>query len=498
VSDGTPATSDPTTAGGAGAGTLPPPGPERTAALRAASAAQREATRADLERLVRIPSVSAAAFDQAHVAASAEAVAGLLRDAGLPEVRVVTAGAGGAPAVIARRPAPAGRPTALLYAHHDVQPPGRESDWSSPAFEPTERDGRLFGRGAADDKAGVMVHVSALRTVLPLWGPEDGVGVTVFVEGEEEVGSPTFAAFLAEFRADLAADAIVVADSANWRTGVPAITTTLRGLVDCDVRVDVLSHAVHSGVNGGPVVDALTSLCRLVATLHDENGDVAVRGLHTGVAADLPEGTELTEAQFRADAGVLPGVRLAGTGPLTSRLWTRPALSVIGLDATDVDHASNTLVPSARAKLSLRIAPGQDPAAAATALRRHLEAHAPFGARVTVTAGESGQAFAADTSSPAHDVARAAFAEAFGAEVVEIGMGGSIPFVADLAAVYPGAAILVTGVEDPDSRAHGADESLELADFASACLGEVLLLDGLAATAPTTTAAPVPSGPAAS
>ncbi|NAZ81971.1 M20/M25/M40 family metallo-hydrolase [Kineococcus sp. R8] len=472
---------------------MPPVGPERTAALRAASRAQEAATRADLERLVRIPSVSAPAFDQRHVAASAEAVAALLRDAGLPEVRVVRVtgeGATGAPAVIARRPAPAGRPTVLLYAHHDVQPPGEAAAWASPPFEPAERDGRLFGRGAADDKAGVMVHVGALRTLLPLWGPDDGVGVTVFVEGEEEIGSPTFAAFLAEHREALAADAIVVADSANWRTGVPAVTTTLRGLVDCEVRVDVLSHAVHSGVNGGPVLDALTTLCRLVATLHDEHGDVAVAGLHRGVAAELPPGTELTEEQFRADAGVLPGVRLAGTGELTSRLWTRPALSVIGLDATDVAHASNTLVPSARAKLSLRIAPGQEPPAAMAALRRHLEEHAPFGARVTVTEGEQGQAFAADTSSPAHDVARAAFAEAFGAAVVEMGMGGSIPFVADLAAVYPGAAILVTGVEDPDSRAHGADESLHLADFASACLGEVLLLDGLAATAPTTTAAP--------
>ena len=460
--------------------TLPTPGPDRTAALRAASAAQDGATRADLEALVRIPSVSARAFDQEHVATSARAVAELLRGAGLPRVDVVTAREGDLesnPAVIGHRPAPAGAPTVLLYAHHDVQPPGEGADWSSPAFEPTERDGRLYGRGAADDKAGVMAHVHALRTLLPLWGPEDGVGVTVFVEGEEEIGSPTFGAFLAAHREALAADVIVVADSGNWRIGVPAITTTLRGLVDCDVTVEVLSHAVHSGVNGGPVLDALTCLARLIATLHDEDGDVAVDGLHSSAAPLV----DLTEEMYRSDAGLLPGVRLAGTGTIADRLWTKPAISVIGLDATPVDRASNTLIPSARAKVSMRTAPGQDPAAAMTALRRHLVANAPFGARVTVHDGDEGQAFSADTTSRAHDVARAAFAEAYGAPTVEMGMGGSIPFVADLAAVYPDAAILVTGVEDPDSRAHGADESLHLGDFAHACLGEVLLLDGLAA-----------------
>ncbi|MFB9377740.1 dipeptidase [Kineococcus gynurae] len=460
------------------------PDPALVAELRAAAEAVAPGVRADLEALVRIPSVSAAAFDQAHVEASAEAVADLLRGAGLPSVRVVRVpgpdGRPGAPAVLARRPAPEGRPTVLLYAHHDVQPPGDDADWASPPFEPTERDGRLFGRGAADDKAGVMAHVAALRTLLPRWSDDDGVGVTVFVEGEEEVGSPSFGTFLQTFRDDLAADVIVVADSANFAVGVPALTTTLRGLVDCEVRLDVLSHAVHSGINGGPVLDALTLLCRLLATLHDEAGDVAVAGLHRGTATD----PGLDEATFRTDAGVLDGVRLAGTGSLADRLWTRPALAVVGLDATPVDRASNTLLPSARAKLSLRVAPGQDPAEAARALHEHLLAHAPFGARVQVVPGEEGRPFSADTSSAAHDVARRAFAAAFGAEVVETGMGGSIPFVADLAAVYPGAAILVTGVEDPDSRAHGADESLHLADFARVCLGEVLLLEGLAAGDP--------------
>ena len=454
--------------------------PARVGELRSRIAALQPGVRADLERLVRIPSVSAPAFDPAHVTASAAAVAELLRGAGMPDVRILTARDGdrtGAPAVVARRAAPPGRPTVLLYAHHDVQPPGEAADWTSPPFEPAERGGRLFGRGAADDKAGVMAHVAALRALLPGWGPGDGVGVTVFVEGEEEIGSPTFSAFLAEHREALAADVIVVADSANWRVGVPSLTTTLRGIVDCTVRVDVLSHAVHSGVNGGPVLDALTLLCRLLATLHDEAGDVAVAGL---VAGEAPA-TDLTEERFRADAGVLDGVPLVGTGSLESRLWTKPALAVIGLDAPPVALSSNTLLPSARAKVSLRLAPGQDPAAAMAALRAHLEERAPLGARTVVVEGDSGAAFAADTGTAAHAAARRALAAAYGEEVVEMGMGGSIPFIAELAAVYPGASILVTGVEDPDSRAHGADESLHLADFERACLAHALLLEELAA-----------------
>ena len=444
--------------------------------LRARTAAAFAGVRADLEDLVRIPSVSNADFDQAHVTASAEAVADLLRGVGLPEVQVLAVtradGRPGAPAVVARRPAPAGAPTVLLYAHHDVQPPGADADWHTPPFEPTERDGRLYGRGAADDKAGVMAHVGALRVL----ADDLGVGVTVFVEGEEEIGSPTFTTFLHTHRELLRADVIVVADSTNWKVGVPGLTTSLRGLVDCTVEVAVLSHAVHSGMFGGVVLDAPTLLARLVATLHDADGNVAVAGLTH--AAD--PAVDLDEAALRADAGVLDGVRLAGTGPLTARLWTRPALSVIGFDAPRVSSASNTITPRASAKLSLRIAPGQDPDTAAAALRAHLEGHAPFGARVTVTDGEKGKAFAAPADSEAMRSARWAFAQAWGTDPVDIGVGGSIPFIADLLEVYPDAAILVTGVEDPDSRAHGADESVHLGELEKVVLAEALLLARLA------------------
>ncbi len=429
---------------------------------------------ADLERLVRIRSVSAdpGAADEVRVAA--DAVAELARAAGAVDVAILSV-AGGAPAVVAHWPAPDGTPTVLLYAHHDVQPTGERADWTSEPFQPAERDGRLYGRGAADDKAGVMAHVAALRA----FDGKPPVGVTLFVEGEEEIGSPTFTQFLETYRDELAADVIVVADSVNWTIDTPALTTSLRGLVDGVVEVRVLDHAVHSGMFGGPVLDALTSLCRLLATLHDGNGDVAVSGLVRRKAKEV----DYPESRYRAEAGVLDGVALSGTGSLGDRLWTKPALSVIALDATPVADAANVLVHVARAKVSLRLAPGQDPRSALDALGDHLRSHAEFGAEVTFTDGALGPPCELDTSKPAYDAARDAFAGAFGKPPVELGLGGTIPFIAEFATTFPDAAILVTGVEDPDSRAHGADESLHLGQFALVCLAEALLLDRLTSAA---------------
>jgi cysteinylglycine-S-conjugate dipeptidase len=429
---------------------------------------------ADLERLVRIRSVSADPGAADDVRAAAEAVAEVARAAGAADVAILSV-AGGAPAVVAHWPAPDGAPTVLLYAHHDVQPTGERADWTSEPFQPAERDGRLYGRGAADDKAGVMAHVAALR----VFEGKPPVGVTLFVEGEEEIGSPTFTRFLETYRDELAADVIVVADSVNWSIDTPALTTSLRGLVDGVVEVRVLDHAVHSGMFGGPVLDALTSLCRLLATLHDGNGDVAVPGLVQKKAKEVA----YPESRYRAEAGILDGVELSGTGSLGDRLWTKPALSVIALDATPVADAANVLVHAARAKVSLRLAPGQDARSALDALGDHLRSHAEFGAEVTFTDGALGPPCELDTSKPAYDAARDAFADAFGKPPVELGLGGTIPFIAEFATTFPDAAVLVTGVEDPDSRAHGVDESLHLGQFAKVCLAEVLLLDRLASPA---------------
>jgi acetylornithine deacetylase/succinyl-diaminopimelate desuccinylase-like protein len=449
---------------------------DTTAALRARVAELFPALQADLEALVRVPSVSAAAFDQAHVAASAAATEQLLRDAGLPDVQILSAprpdGTPGAPAVVARRPAPEGAPTVLLYAHHDVQPPGDPAAWDTDPFEPTQVGERLYGRGAADDKAGIVAHLGALRALGLPDGADLPVGVTVFLEGEEESGSPSFRAFLEAHRDLLAADVIVVADSTNWKVGVPALTTSLRGLVDGVVELKVLEHAVHSGMFGGAVLDAVTLMSRLVATFHDEAGDVAIEGL---VAAPEPE-VDYDEAAFRADSSLLDGVSLAGTGTVSGRLWAKPALSVIGMDVTSVAEASNTIAPSCTAKVSLRLAPGQDPVAADEALAAHVAKHAPFGARVTWRSGEQGKPFLASGDTAAMRAARAAFTEAWGAAPVDVGVGGSIPFIADLLEVFPDAAILVTGVEDPDSRAHGANESVHLGELQKVVLAEALLL----------------------
>ena len=444
----------------------------RTGELRSALQQVLPSVRSDLERLMRIPSVSADPAAGPQLRACAGEVAALLSQAGLPSVEVLAV-EGGQPAVLGRRPGPPGAPTLLLYAHHDVQPTGDRAEWVSDPFEPAERDGRLYGRGAADDKAGIAAHLAALRA----HGDQLPVGVTVLVEGEEEIGSPTLERFLATYSGRMQADVVVFADAANWTVDVPSLTISLRGAAPVIVEVRVLQHGVHSGLYGGPVPDALTALCRLLATLHDEQGDVAVAGLVRGTADPI----DLTEAQLRADAAVLDGVRLIGSGGLTERLWARPAVTVIGIDAPSVAAASNTLIPAARAKVSLRVAPGEDVTRARAALAAHLQAHAPWGVHVTVELCATAAPYTARSEGPAYQAARWALAEAWGSPAVDVGGGGSIPFVTGYAEVFPDAEILITGVEDPDTRAHGANESLHLATFERACLAETLLLHRLAA-----------------
>ncbi len=442
--------------------------------LRSRVDAELPRVRQDLEDLVRIESVSADPARVAEVQRSAEAVVALLLAEGFEDARIVSAHPDGrAPAVLARRPAPAGRPTVLLYAHHDVQPENDHAEWDSEPFVPTERDGRLYGRGAADDKAGIMAHLAAVRAL----GTDLDVGVTMFIEGEEEVGSATLPDLLAEHGDYLAADVIVIADSGNWDIGVPALTTSLRGLVRADLTVRTLTHAVHSGMWGGLVPDALITLSRLIATLHDDEGNVAVDGLHAGPAADV----DYPETRLRGESGVAPGVQFIGSGSAVERLWTKPSLSITGMDAPKVDGASNTLVPVARAKISMRIAPGDTGESAAACLRKHLEAHVPWGAEMSMEVVDIGEPTAITATGPAYDVARRAFTAAWdGVEPVDMGVGGSIPFIAAFAQSFPDASVLVTGVEDPDTRAHGANEGLHLAEFARVCLAETLLLAELA------------------
>ncbi len=433
---------------------------------------------ADLSRLVRIPSVAWEGFDFAHVDASAAAVKALFDDTGvfeLVEIRRAPQGDGGPlgqPAVLATRAARNGRPTVLLYAHHDVQPPGNDDDWDSLPYEPTVRGDRLYGRGSADDKAGVVSHVAAIRALVETVGPDFNLGLVVFIEGEEEFGSRSFLNFLHENKKELQSDVIVVADSGNWDTETPALTVALRGNVTFRLRVATLAHASHSGMFGGAAPDAMLAAIRLLATLHDENGSVAVPGLVRHDAKTPP----YDEAMLRDEAGLLEGVTPIGTGPILDRLWYQPALTVTGIDAPSVQNASNTLLPSVTVRVSLRLAPGQDPEAALEAIESHVRAHAPFGAHVEITDVDTSSPFLVDTSGWAVAEAKAAMEHAWGRAAVEVGAGGSIPFIADLVELFPAAQVLVTGVEDPDSRAHSPNESLHLGVFRRAIRAEALLL----------------------
>ncbi len=426
-----------------------------------------------LRDLVAIPSVSAQGFPPDEVRRSAEAVRDLLADAGCEDARLLEVD-GSHPAVYGSVEGPPGAPTVLLYAHHDVQPPGPADDWTSPAFEADERDGRLFGRGASDDKAGIIMHLGALRA----FGGQPPVTVKVFVEGEEEIGSAHLGTYLDLYADELAADVIVIGDSGNWEVGVPALTTSLRGLAACVVEVRTAARPGHSGMFGGAVPDALTALSRLLATLHHDDGSVAVEGLVSGApATDLDVPLE----QVTEPLGTVEGLQLLGEGTLASRLWTKPAISVLAIDAPPVAEAINALVPVARAKVSLRTAPGQDPDAALAALTSHLEQHAPWGAQVTCTGVESGPAFELPIEGRAAELWRDAMVDAWqGTEVVEMGVGGSIPFVADFAERYPDAAILLTGPGDPTSSIHAPDESQHLGDLERCVLAEALALQALA------------------
>jgi acetylornithine deacetylase/succinyl-diaminopimelate desuccinylase-like protein len=427
--------------------------------------------RADLERLVRLPSVAFKGYPEEPLRQTAAAVAELLRTAGMPRVELFEV-PGAPPVVCAARPASPGAPTVLLYAHYDVQPADDASVWTSPPFEPTERAGRLYGRGAADDKSGIIMHSGALQAL----GADCRVGVKILIEGQEETGFGSLDEFVRR-RPDLVgADAIVIADSGNHGLGAPTLTTSLRGMAAVDVAVETLDGPVHSGSFGGAAPDALVALCRIIATLHDEAGNVAVKGLDR-----VPyDGAGYDELAYRAHAGVLPGVALIGDGSIADRLFASPSITVIGIDAPQTDGALNALVPRARARISVRLAPGQDPAQALRIVARHLRAAAPWGVRVTMTPNGTGEGFLARTDGPAYATAAGALRAAFGRDVVQFGQGGSIPLVAALKSIVPGPEIILWGAEEPLCKIHAPNESVDLGELQRMVLAEALFLAALA------------------
>ncbi len=434
--------------------------------LRAAVAADMPRLQELLFDLVRMESVSAHGHDPAKVREAGERIVALLDDAGFDNAQLLESSQGH-PAVFAERPAPAGAPTILLYAHYDVQPTGPLDEWETGPFQPFEKDGRIYGRGASDDKSGVVMHLGAVAA----HGDDLPVGVQIFLEGEEEAGSGGLTEILEKHSEMIRPDVIVIGDGGNWAVGVPGILTRLRGVVGVKLELRTLASAVHSGQYGGVVPDALMALSRLLTSLHHDDGTVAVPGL---IDEELEGAQPYPEQQIRDETGAVDGLQMIGKGSLSSRLWSRPSVSVLAIDAPPVAEAINQLVPVARAKVSMRIAPGQDADSALQALKDHLEANVPWGASLDFYYEESGDATTLDVDNFAVEAWKEAFTEAYGTETVEMGAGGSIPFIATFRDLYPDAPILVVGCGDPTSAIHAPNESQDIGDLEKATLSEAI------------------------
>lgn len=442
--------------------------------LRAAVTSDMPRLKQLLANLIRMKSVSADGYDPAGVREAGESLVGILEEAGFSGARLIESPTGH-PAVFAELPAPEGAPTVLLYAHYDVQPPGPIEEWATGPFEPRELNGRMYGRGASDNKAGIVMHLGAIAANAATGGLP--VGVQLFLEGEEEAGSPTLDRILAANSDLLHPDVIVIGDGGNWEEGTPAFISSLRGIVAVKLEVRTLRSAVHSGQYGGVVPDALMVLVRLLASLHDDDGNVAVSGL---VSADVDDAPQVSEERARAEVGALESCEFIGEGSIASRLWSRPAISILAVDAPPTTEAINQLVPVARAKVSMRIPPGQDSEVALEALKDHLQANVPWGAELSFFYEEKGNATVLGSDNYACDIWREAFREGFGKEAVEMGAGGSIPFISVFSDMFPAAPILVVGCADPTSAFHAPNESQSVADLERATLSEAIALRLLA------------------
>jgi acetylornithine deacetylase/succinyl-diaminopimelate desuccinylase-like protein len=434
----------------------------------------------------RIPSISAEGFPAEEVRRSAEGMAGVLRASGVENVEVLEI-PNVHPYVYGdwlHRP---GAPTILLYGHHDVQPPGRPEKWKTPAFEPVERGGRLFGRGTADDKGGCMAHIAAVASYL-----QSGAGlpcnVKFVIEGEEEIGSENLGKFLEKYKERLSADYIVLSDTANFDTGVPALTYQLRGICQVDVEVKALDHPLHSGMWGGPVPDPVQVLSALIADLRRKDGSLNIPKLYKDVAK--PGKKQLArirklpfdEKKFKKEGGLVKGLKLWGEKGYSvyEQLWTRPSLTVIAMESHPIQGSSNQIVDSARARLSLRTVPNMDGKKAGAQLVKMLTRNPPHGVTVTAKVNGTTPWWTTDPDGPAFDAARRALKAGFGKDTAMIGAGGSIGFVQPFADLLGGAPCLLMGVEDPLCNAHSENESLHLGDLMKCMKSAVYLYDELA------------------
>ncbi|MFG1796874.1 dipeptidase [Nocardia sp. NPDC049149] len=448
----------------------------RTAELRAAVAALMPQAKTDLAQLVSFKSVAdPRQFPASECDLAAQWVADAFAAVGLTDVGLHET-PDGSKAVIATRPAPAGAPTVLLYCHYDVQPPLDGAAWRTPVWELTERDGRWYGRGSADCKGNIVMHLTALRAL----GADLPLGVTLVAEGSEEQGTGGLERFVEANPELLRADAIVIGDCGNFAAGVPTLTETLRGSVNVVVTIQTLSGPLHSGMFGGPAPDALAALIHVLATLRDEHGNTTVAGLPND---QRWSGVQYPEEQFRRDAGVLRGVEFTGDGTVADMLWARPALTVLGIDAPPVVGSAGAIQPAARARLNLRIPPGTDPDQAHKALVAHLQANTPWNAELTIEPEGKGAPFRSGSGGPAREAMEAALAAAYGRAATTQGQGGSIPLCNVFADTYPEAEIMLLGVEEPACLIHAPNESVDPAEIERMALAEALFLatyaDGL-------------------
>jgi acetylornithine deacetylase/succinyl-diaminopimelate desuccinylase-like protein len=439
---------------------------------RAAAQAMMPTIKQELDQMVSVPSVAFPGYPPEPVHQMAETVLGLFTDVGIADAELQEVPTG-YPPIYGTLEGPPGSPTVVLYAHYDVQPAPPEQGWTSDPWTPTKKDdGRVYGRGAADDKGGLAIHLGTLR----YFEGSPPCSIKVIFEGMEETNS-NLEAFV-EAHPDLfSCDLFVVCDMGNLEVGEPTLTTTLRGDVACVVTVKTLEHPLHSGVFGGPVPDAMMALARLLATLHDDDGNVAVEG----VTSFDWDGMDFGEDDLRAGADMLDGAEVIGTGSIGSRLWSHPSISAIGIDTTSIDGSSNVLLPVAKAKLSMRIVPGSDPKKELDALVKHLETHAPWGATVEVERTKEAPPFRCETAGPGYAAARVALEEADGSAPGEAGSGGSIPLLRTLQQAAPGAEFILWGPEDvAKSRIHASDESVDPSEIEKMIVAQIRLLEHLA------------------